>query len=329
MTLYKTAVIGCGRIGCGFVDDPLRGSLSTHAGAYAAAKRARLVALCDLDISAASECAGGSDVHVYTDYREMLERERPDIVSVCTPPETHERIVCDVARAPGVGAIFCEKPIATMCSAAEHMIRVCAEQNVLLTINHQRRFSPFHQEIGHFVRRERGLGKIQQVVCYYAGGVANTGSHLFDLLRLYLGEVTRARGHASLNSSRRPGDPNVDGCLWFGDVKVAVRACDPEAYAIFEVDILGTLGRLRVLSSGYRAELEMALPSQNFTGIKELGAAARPSLLRPEPNKWIYFGVRHIIECLDSDSVRPLSSGEDGLAALKIITMLKIFEEEK
>ena len=32
--IYRAGVIGCGRIGCAFDDDPKRGYVSTHAGAY-------------------------------------------------------------------------------------------------------------------------------------------------------------------------------------------------------------------------------------------------------------------------------------------------------
>ena len=48
--IYKTAIIGCGRIGCGF-DDKSTQYIKTHAGAYSKCKKTQLVALCDIDKS--------------------------------------------------------------------------------------------------------------------------------------------------------------------------------------------------------------------------------------------------------------------------------------
>ena len=47
--IYRAGIIGCGRIGCGFDDDPNRGYVSTHAGAYARTDGVDLVAMADLD----------------------------------------------------------------------------------------------------------------------------------------------------------------------------------------------------------------------------------------------------------------------------------------
>jgi len=83
-----------------------------------------------------------------------------DIVSVCTPPETHCQIVCNIA--PYVKGIYCEKPIATTLKDADKMIDVCLENNVILQINHQRRF--------------------YKPVFTFSRGVLNAGTHAFDLL---------------------------------------------------------------------------------------------------------------------------------------------------
>ena len=113
--------------------------------------------------------------------------------------------------------------------------------------------------------RAGSLGRIQQVTCYYTAGVANTGSHLFDLLRFYLGEVKWVQGRLSVNPSPNPADPNIDGWLGFDNGAVAaLQACDVNAYLILEICLLGTRGRLRVKSSGFELELEEARDSQIF-----------------------------------------------------------------
>jgi predicted dehydrogenase len=283
-----------------------------------------LVAVCDLNQEKAARCAEGLDVGIYKSYRAMLDREDLDIVSVCTPPETHACISCVAARTPGARAVYCEKPITMSVSMAERIVRTCEERGVLLMINHQRRFGPLHQEVARIIQ-EGELGRIQQVTCYYGDGIANAGSHLFDLLRFYFGEVGVIDGWWSPNASHRPGDPNVDGRLWLeGGIPIAIQACDCRAYAIFEIDILGTDGRLRVREGGRRAEIAKVISSPTFEGIQELSAPRDlpQSIPHAAPSRWIPRGIEHLLDCLETGT-QPISSGRDGLAALKIIEALK------
>ena len=318
---YRAGIVGCGRIGCAFDDDPRRGYVSTHAGAYVRTPGVELVALADIDEGKLSRYGDKFGVPGrYTDYLEMLKREQLDIISVCTWNNTH----LDIVRAAvehGVKAVFCEKPIADSLSAADEMIRLCAERNVLLMIDHQRRFDPFHQQIAAFIQGG-GLGRVQQVTCYYTAGVANTGSHLFDLLRFYLGEVMWVQGRYSRNASPNPQDSNIDAWIGFADGLVAViQACDVRAYLIFEVSLLGTKGRLRVTSSGFNIEFEEVRDSERFAGYRELFPTS-PPVSAEGPHEFMLFGVAHLLECLKTGQ-KPICSGEDGRAALEIICALR------
>lgn len=318
---YRAGVVGCGRVGCTFDEDERRGFISTHAGAYAHTPGAELVALSDLDEKRLNRCADRYGVPGrYASYVEMLGKERLDVLSICTWNDTHLEIVSS-ALEHGVRAVFCEKPIADSLSAADEMIRLCAEQGVILMVDHQRRFDPVHQQVAAYLRGGN-LGRIQQVTCYYTAGVANTGSHLFDLLRFCLGDVIWVQGSYSRNASSSPEDPNIDARLGFADGLVAaVQSCDISAYLIFEVSFLGTQGRLRLKSSGYDVEFEEVRTSQRFSGYRELFPTAVP--VRTESShEYMLFGVAHLLDCLKTGQM-PLSSGEDGRAALEIICALR------
>src|SRR5260370_41578328 len=106
---YRVAVIGAGR--------PWRTEGSTgfgmshiHVQGYQKTGKCRLTAVADINRENAEVFAGqyGSAAG-YTDYQEMLERERPDIVSVCTWPALHAPMVIACAGA-GAKAGHCEKP---------------------------------------------------------------------------------------------------------------------------------------------------------------------------------------------------------------------------
>ena len=140
---YRAAFIGTGRPhgtegATGF------GLAYRHADGFLKTGRCTVSACADLDENAAALFAAKYDLpKSYTDYHEMLVSEKPDIVSVCTWPHQHASIVIDAARA-GVKAIHCEKPMATTWAETQEMVRVCDENEVKLSFNHQRRMlGPF------------------------------------------------------------------------------------------------------------------------------------------------------------------------------------------
>lgn len=119
---------------------------------------------------------------VYEDYREMLEAERLDVVSICTWPRLHGPMAIAAAEA-GVKAIHCEKPMADTWAMCRRMAEVCARHGAKLTFNHQRRFGlPFRRAkalldegaIGDLLRVEIGMGNLYDY-----------GTHNFDLANYF------------------------------------------------------------------------------------------------------------------------------------------------
>ena len=183
----RVAIIGCGRrmktegaTGCGMGHE--------HAKAYlAAAPDARIVAYCDIVEENARKYLdeyGGErgDAGIYTDYREMLRAERPDMVSVALWPHLHAPAVIACAEA-GVRAVHCEKPMALNWGDAKRMAEACEKSGTQLSFNHQRRFGePFRRakamvqagEIGELLRLEASCGDLY-----------DWGTHWFDMLLFY------------------------------------------------------------------------------------------------------------------------------------------------
>jgi len=314
--MYRAAIVGCGRIGCGFDDDPRREHVSTHAGAYVRTPGVELVALSDVDTAKLDRYGDKFQVQGrYLDYKEMLRREALDILSVCTWSPTHRQITED-AVAAGVKAVFCEKPIAESLEAADAMVRCCAHAGVLLMINCQRRFDSMHQQLAELLQ-DGGLGKVQQVTCYYSGGVANNGGHLFDVLRFLFGEVAWVQGTLSENPSPNPDDPNLDGCVKFQSGLVAmVQACDSSQFSVFELNILAARGRLAIRRFGLEVRFEEVRQSEQFSEDRDFYPAAPPVEL--ESQEFMLQAVAHLVGCLQHRR-KPICSGEDGRRALELI----------
>lgn len=313
----KAVVVGCGRIGCGFDDTPGK-YIRTHAKAYEAIPQTELVGLSDAKKGPLEIYSAKYDVKGYQSYKALLENVKPDIVSLCTPNKTH----CEIIKyliSHDVKAIFCEKPFTSSLAEADESIRVCKKNNVVLAVDHQRRFDSIHRQIADFLSTGR-LGPIQCVVCYYGGGVANTGSHLFDLLRLYFGEVAWIQAKYSKLKSHNRVDPNLDIQMEFKNgISANILTCDMRAFAVFDIEILGGLGKLKIRSIGFEVEIEYegTQNSVHFEGGRELNKLEFP--LEDSSRELLVLGIKNIIQCLETAQT-PMSTGEDGRAALEIIT---------
>lgn len=92
-----------------------------HLPGYSKLSNVELAAICDANLPAAEALAKDFGVsRVYKDYREMLETEKPDLVSVCTPNHTHKDITVD-ALAHGCH-VHVEKPMALNAREAKEIL---------------------------------------------------------------------------------------------------------------------------------------------------------------------------------------------------------------
>ncbi|MDP6360797.1 MAG: Gfo/Idh/MocA family oxidoreductase, partial [Planctomycetota bacterium] len=148
---YRASLIGVTGIGAGRrsestgipVYDPLGGS---HAAAYHQHPNTELVAICDLREDALQQAKEvwsdvWPDLRLYTDYREMYEKEQPELVSVATSDHVHADMTVAAAEC-GAKGVLCEKPIATTLEDADRMIAACEAKGIPLSIDHTRRWHP-------------------------------------------------------------------------------------------------------------------------------------------------------------------------------------------
>lgn len=317
---YRAAVIGCGRIGAGVDRYSAKLQPWAHASVYAQDPRTELVALVDVDSTRKEKLARDfPGVPFFTDSREMMEMAKPEIVSIATLPESHGELV-DLVSTLGVKAILCEKPIAADAAEAERMIAACEARQVPLFINHIRRYDP---EIRAGKAALDAKGPVMQAHAQYTRGIHNNGTHIIDLLRFFLGEVVEVIGQRNTMTETfvdLPGDWNIDGLLTFASgARATIQTIDANAYSIFDFDFYAKEGRVSLKHFGFRVEDAGTRPCSGFIGHKEvddLGAKSHGmvrSLMVPV--------VAHIVACLDGFDA-PVSSGEDGLAALLVIDAL-------
>jgi predicted dehydrogenase len=124
---------------------------------------------------------------LYTDFREMVRQEQPDIVSVCTQSPEKAEITIAAAEA-GVKAVVVEKAMATSMAEAEAMIAACERNNTFLAVNHPYRFSPLIRRTRQLIE-EGAIGPLTNVTAHALGGMLHVGTHVFDLLRFWAGDA--------------------------------------------------------------------------------------------------------------------------------------------
>ena len=86
------------------------------------ATRVRVIAGADISEEARGRFTADSGVErTYADYREVLERERLDVLSICTWPPFHPEMV-EAAAVAGVRGIVCEEPMAVDLAGCDRML---------------------------------------------------------------------------------------------------------------------------------------------------------------------------------------------------------------
>ncbi len=190
-TTYRAAVIGLGRMGSTFDDEMKMGSTLLvpycHTPAYVHSPRTELVAGADPHAEQRSIYAErwGVEGHVYADYREMLEAEKPEVVSVATTARLRAQIVEDVA-ASGARAIWAEKPLALSLEEADRMLAACKRHSVKMAVNCARRYHPVFQRARELI--EAGaIGEVLQITAYSQCTISHNGSHAIDTMRYLAG----------------------------------------------------------------------------------------------------------------------------------------------
>jgi len=166
---YRVGVIASGRIA------------REHGRGWSECAHTRIVALGDVhpeSLRTYGEDFGVPPAKRYLDYREMLDKEELDIVSVCSwDPQHAEMTIAACARKPKV--VLCEKPMATSLGEAEEMIIAAQRNKVKLAIGHQRRFYSAWQEARRLLL-DGAIGKPRRLWAAVTGGMMNTGTHCVD-----------------------------------------------------------------------------------------------------------------------------------------------------
>ena len=187
---YRVAIIGAGRIGGLLEDEQAPNTFRKphgHFAAYSAVEQAEVVAVAGRSegrLQMFTERFGIDNT--YLDYREMIEREKPDIVSVTTQ-STYRAEPNVFAAEHGVRGIYAEKALCASLEEADRIAAACKANGVAFNFGAERRYHDGYVRLRQAV--ERGdIGEPQFAFTFWCTDLMKHHSHSFDTVAMLLGD---------------------------------------------------------------------------------------------------------------------------------------------
>ncbi len=322
----RVGVIGTGVMG------------KNHARVYSEMDGIELVGIADLNQKAGKEMAEKYKCAYYSTHTELIEKGRPDAVSVCVPTSLHYTIAKDVIGS-GV-SLLVEKPIADNVRDARKMVDMARKAKVTLAVGHIERFNPAVQELKRLIDSGR-LGKVTSILARRVGlfpprikdanVIIDIAVHDIDIFNYLLGKdperIYASGGKAIVQDREDYADifmkyNGTNGFIevnWITPVKLRI------------LNVTGTKGYARLNYVTQKLTLYESVYEKSYDAFGDFVLNFGEPRMDPievknrEPLR---------VELEDfTDAVRkkakPLVSGEEGLKALKIAAdVMKVIERE-
>jgi predicted dehydrogenase len=157
--VLKVAIVGCGKIADGHVEE-----IQKMPGT------ARVVAACDLELLMAEQLAARYGIPAFYDNLDrMLEAERPDVVHITAPPQSHLALA---KKAIDAGChVYVEKPLTLNLSDSKELIAYAEHSRRKLTIGYSCYFLPVVELLREVVRNGT-LGGVVHVDSFFGYNLA-------------------------------------------------------------------------------------------------------------------------------------------------------------
>ena len=257
--------------------------------------RTQVVAVSSGRLERAEQVAREHDIGAhYTDFEEMLDKSKPDLVSIATPPDHHFPMTMAALRRRI--HVLCEKPFALNAREAREMHAAAKQAGVVAMIDFEFRFVPSRAYAMELLK-QKYVGEVRMAdfgihagmrsmpqdapLTWWSdasrgGGVLGAyGSHIADSLRLMVGEPRRVLCDLVTFVRERAGGTvsSDDGCTLVVEFESGARAAVQMTTAAgvneARFSIFGTDGQL-ILSDIYGNELQGGKRSARTSGPIEI-----------------------------------------------------------
>jgi len=143
------------------------------AGAFKAAKAARVVTIADPDSALAGELAAKHNAKADNDLRRVLDDPNVDAVAIATP--NHWHCLATLWALDAGKDVYVEKPLSHTQWEGRQVVNAAKRGDRIVQIGTQQRSDPMQAEAKRFLHEERGLGEIRFVQANRLGPRASIG----------------------------------------------------------------------------------------------------------------------------------------------------------
>jgi predicted dehydrogenase len=320
MRRLRTLIVGFGKIGAGYADDPVMAKhfeFATHAQVLSLHPAFVWDACVDPSSDALKQARERWGMQIAVPRIEDLpDGYAPDVVVIATPPSTRALIV---EAFPHAKAFLVEKPMGLDAAEGEALVRHCAQRGVLLQVMLWRR-----ADSGLRALSEGGLarlvGDVQTITCAYGNGLRNNGVHMIDLVRMLAGEVASVRALAPWSEScgPLPGDTDIPFHLTLANgVPVSFLPLDFRYYRENSIEIWGREGRLSIRQEGLTAKLHRRVANRAMHSEYEIDGDVAEAVFTA-PGRAFYDLYNNLANAI-ADQTALWSSGTSALRSESVV----------
>ena len=266
---YRGAVVGCGRMGSTIddehIDMPHYPWPWAHAPAMIEAHGIDLVAAADSDPEKLDDFKQRWAIEsLYMDYRQMVEKEQPDVVVVTTRPEPRAEIVIELAEM-GVKAIFATKPMCRTLAEADAMIQACQKNNVILSMACHLNWYNWYTNARKVIA-DGLIGNLRSMICHSPASLSNLQSHTFALFRLFAGTPAKWVFGVLDNDQQAESHGDIPGSgyiVYENGIRAIMNSHAERTGLSWTIEFVGEKGRIISRNAHAQFELWTAHPETN------------------------------------------------------------------
>ncbi len=304
----KENVIPVGVIGVGHLG-------RHHAAKYAASAKADLVGVVDVDRERSLQVGRDLDVAAFTDYRELLGKVR--CVSIAVPTRLHYEMT--VAFLSEEIDVLVEKPMTATLEEGEKLVALAGEKKRILQVGHLERFNPAVRRLEHIIREPKFI-ECNRLASFVERGtdvdvVLDLMIHDIDIIcSLVRSPVERVEAVGVSILTDKPDIANArirfaNGCI-ANVTSSRVSMKRERKVRFFQSDAYISLDYDRKRAQIYRR-------TGKGKGVESILAET----LEMQDGDALADEIESFLEVVQTRGI-PLVSGEEGLRALKIASMV-------
>ncbi|MEQ9490368.1 MAG: Gfo/Idh/MocA family oxidoreductase [Alphaproteobacteria bacterium] len=327
-TRFSAGIIGLGKVGSRF-DEEKRGSVWSHAGAFIAANdRISLVGGADVGTENRElfqlRCPAAE---VFSDPVAFVKDTKPDILSICTPPEKRAELVEAILTAHAPKVLLVEKPIDTLAEGRTRLLAAVEKAGCVALVNYNRRYYPACRAAKR-AAWDGTIGEIRTITVRIPNRLWSMGSHAMNLLLFLADAVPVAWQGMPLPLFEETDEPAVDMICRFPNGSAGRLLCEGDrSMLFFESEIMGTEGRIRIDRNGERARLERFQAKQGWAGYRSLEEPVDIETNRPDFSSFVQL-VEDACDAVGSD--RGSADLESAIAGENLLeSLVKLYRQEQ